>query len=119
MTLTLHEQNGSKVMIAEGGMLSDVQDALDLMATARHQYDCDKILLPVSAVTPAFFDLRTGIAGEILQKYTNYGVQVAFVGDFSQYTSKALRDFIRESNRGGRVLFLDSRDAALEALHGG
>src|SRR5690606_12016000 len=40
----------------------------------------------------------------------------ALVGDFSRYRSDGLQAFIRESNRGGRIRFADTVDAALEAL---
>ncbi|MCI9429658.1 MAG: DUF4180 domain-containing protein [Lachnospiraceae bacterium] len=34
------------------------------------------------------------MAGEILQNFTNYHFRIAIYGDYSQYTSKPLRDFI-------------------------
>lgn len=119
MKITVDQRGESRVAVArsEGLALSSVQDALDLMATVQHVYDCYKLLLPKKTVCEAFFDLKTGLAGEILQKYTNYGVSVAFVGDFSVYTSNALRDFIYESNKGNRVFFLETPTAALDALH--
>lgn len=119
MNLSVNRRGYSVVaVVAEGEVvLTCAQDALDLMATARHLHGCDKLLLPKSAVCEDFFDLRTGIAGEVLQKYSNYRMRVAIVGDFSAYDSRALRDFIRESNRGGQVLFLPTLEEALEALH--
>lgn len=69
-------------------------------------------------VTEDFFDLKTRIAGEILQKYTNYKMKLAIVGDFGVYASKSLRDFIFESNKGTQVFFLPDEKAALEKLHG-
>jgi hypothetical protein len=98
-------------------LISDTQDALDLMATVRHLYDCDKIVLDKSAITEGFFDLKTRVAGEILQKFTNYNVKLAIVGDFSCYSSKSLRDFIYESNKGSQVSFLPDIDNAVKRLH--
>ena len=57
--------------------------------------------------------LRTGLAGEVLQKFINYHVKVAIVGDYSQYTSKSLRAFIYESNRGNDIYFLSSVEEAV------
>jgi hypothetical protein len=65
---------------------------------------------------PEFFDLRTGLAGEILQKYSTYNGRLVIVGDFSKITSRSLQDFIRESNRVGRILFLESIDDAIQRL---
>ena len=44
----------------------------------------------------------------MIQKFVNYGVAVAFVGDVSEAiaASTALRDFVRESNRGRHVWFV-------------
>jgi hypothetical protein len=52
-----------------------------------------------------FFNLTTGLAGEILQKFSNYRMRLAVLGDFSDIESKSLRDFIRESNSRGVINF--------------
>lgn len=57
------------------------------------------------------------MAGDILQKYTNYQVKIAIVGDFEVYGSKSLRDFIYESNKGSQVFFLPTEEAAVKKLH--
>ena len=59
---------------------------------------------------------RTGLAGEILQKFTNYQIKAAVYGDYSRYTSKPLRDFIFESNRGGQFFFVATREEAIQKL---
>jgi hypothetical protein len=74
-------------------------------------------LLNKTNIAEDFFDLSTRLAGEILQKYTNYQVKIAIVGDFDQYKSKSLKDFIYESNQGSRAFFLQDKQAALQALH--
>ncbi len=63
-----------------------------------------------------FFILSTGMAGEILQKFINYGVRFAIYGDFSGYTSKPLHDFIYESNCGKDIFFQDTKENAIEKL---
>jgi hypothetical protein len=60
--------------------------------------------------------LKTTLAGDILQKFSNYNVKLAIVGDFSIYTSQSLRDFIYESNKTGRIRFVNTIDEAIEAL---
>lgn len=57
-------------------------------------------------------------AGEIMQKITNQGVRLGIVGDFSIYSSKSLADFMRESNRSNRVVFVETVDEALRRLDG-
>jgi hypothetical protein len=75
-----------------------------------------KIILHRENLAPEFFDLRTGLAGAVLQKFMNYQIRVAIIGDFSQVTSKSLSAFIYESNRGSSVAFVPSLDAALQKL---
>ena len=98
-------------------VVRDVQDALDLMADCGYQ-GARVIILHRNNFTPSFFDLSTGIAGEILQKFSNYRVRLAIIGDFTEEASSSLREFIRESNRTGRIVFVNSIDEALDKLTG-
>jgi len=99
-------------------VITDVQSALDLMATVRYETDCEAVVLEKSALPEAFFELSTRLAGEILQKFAQYRFAVAIAGEFSSYESQALQDFIRESNRGRHVKFLPDIEACEDALAG-
>jgi hypothetical protein len=85
------------------------------MANCQYQ-GADNIIIEKKNICIEFFDLSTGIAGEILQKFSNYRVRLAIVGDFSLHSSKSLKDFINESNRVGRILFVDSVEEAKSRL---
>ena len=85
-------------------LIKTPQDALDLMASSPSDY----IVLHEQNFEKQFFDLKTGIAGEILQKFMNYHKKLAIIGDFKKYNSKALQDFIYESNQTKDVLFVTS-----------
>lgn len=113
MEIEFIQQNQAKIARVISGkvIISETQDALDLMADCSYQ-GAEKMILHSHHLAEAFFDLKSGIAGEILQKFSNYRVQLAIVGDFSGYTSKSLRDFIRESNRNGHILFVNSVEEA-------
>ena len=100
-------------VVAEGVVIRTVQDALDLLATANYRDGATCLLLEQQHLLPEFFDLKTGIAGEILQKYTNYGMKLVIIGDFAEVPSKSLSAFILESNRGKQVAFMPNREAAL------
>lgn len=104
------------VAVVTGVPIASPQDMLDLIATLRYQYGCSRIVLPREAIAEEFFDLKTGLAGEVLQKVVNYHAALAIVGDFSGYASKALRDFIGESNRGRRIFFLSGEAEAVAKL---
>ena len=98
--------------------IPDGDAALELAVSARYETDSSRLLIPGACFPPEFFWLSTGLAGEILQKWTNYQFQVAIFGDFSAYTeaSKSLRDFIYECNRGTAVFFVPTRQEAEERL---
>lgn len=85
--------------------LCSADDVLDLAISARYETGADRLVLEKSAFCDDFFVLRTGLAGEALQKLINYHFKLAIIGDFSQVASKALRDFIpRIEPRQKRVL---------------
>ncbi|MDL2294957.1 DUF4180 domain-containing protein [Ruminococcaceae bacterium OttesenSCG-928-D13] len=97
-------------------LIADTRSALDLIGTARHLHGEVKLVVDKADVAEDFFDLKTGLAGEVLQKFVNYNLPLAIVGDFSGYTSKALRDFIYESNQGSAVFFVPDVETAAEKL---
>lgn len=97
-------------------LITDVQSALDLMATIRYETGCNRIVLDKSAISEEFFDLKSRLAGEILQKFINYQTKIAIIGDFSTYSSKSLKDFIYECNNGKDIFFLASEKQAIEKL---
>ncbi len=101
---------------SEDVVITDVQSALDLMATVNYKADCSRIIIDKASVIEDFFKLSTCIAGDILQKFSTYRVKMAIVGDYSGYTSKPLKDFIYESNNGKDIFFVASFDEAVERL---
>ena len=106
------------VLIPADRTIPDGDAALELAVSARHETGSSRLMIPKECFPPKFFWLSTGLAGEILQKWTNYQFQVAIYGDFTQETaaSKPLRDFLAESNRGTGVLFPATLQEAAERL---
>jgi hypothetical protein len=119
MNSRISEIRGTRIFeySAEGPQLHRAQDVTDLIGEALSADAC-VVLLPVKGVAPSFFQLRTGFAGEMLQKFANYQVKVAIGGDVSEFAaaSAPLRDFIRESNRGKFVWFLGNREELEDRL---
>lgn len=110
--------NGIAVAIIKSNelIITDSQSALDLMSTIAYYDECDRIAVYKEAITDDFFTLSTGIAGEILQKFVNYSKKFAIIGDFSNYSSKALKDFIYECNNGQQIFFVADEQEAIEKL---
>ncbi|NLL39156.1 MAG: DUF4180 domain-containing protein [Clostridiales bacterium] len=96
--------------------IADAQAALDLIASVFYETNSNRLVLNKSCLTDDFFVLRTGLAGEVLQKFINYRVKVSFVGDYSDYTSKSLKDFIYESNNGNDIFFVSTIEEAVKKL---
>jgi len=117
MKIEAHTISGTKIaeIISDTTIIETAEDGLDLLGNLYYQ-DFGTIILHEKNITPSFFDLKTGIAGEILQKFSNYRVRLAIVGDFSNYQSKSIKDFIFESNKTGQIHFVSSTSEALEKL---
>jgi hypothetical protein len=104
------------VISSEDVIINNAQDALDLIVKVRYDYGCDKMIINKKNITEDFFDLKNGIAGEIIQKHINYEMPLAIVGEFEQYTSKSLKSLIYESNKGNKIIFKITETEALESL---
>jgi len=93
------------------------RDAVELISEAWANR-AGLIVIPAEHLGSDFFDLKTRIAGEILQKFVNYRLRVAILGDISRYlaVSSALRDFVYESNSGRHIWFVTNRDQLSERL---
>ncbi|GFI70061.1 hypothetical protein IMSAG249_01888 [Lachnospiraceae bacterium] len=112
------KDNGTDIAVVSSDekLIVDVQSALDLAMTVKYETGAVKIAIDKTAVCEEFFILSTGMAGEILQKFTNYHVKLAVYGDYSGYTSKPLKDFIYESNHGSDFFFVAEKEEAIEKL---
>lgn len=117
MLIQSHHINDIKIaeVISDEIIIQSAQDGLDLMGNIYYQ-GFDKVIIYEKNITPGFFDLKTKIAGEILQKFSNYRIGLAIVGDFSKYESKSMKDFIFESNTTKHVNFVGRLEEALENL---
>lgn len=109
---------GVAVANSETPLITDVQSALDLIASISYEHNVTNVAINKAAIDEAFFVLSTGVAGEILQKFVTYHVKLAIIGDYSKYTSKPLRDFIYESNNGSHIFFVTTEDEAIAKLSG-
>jgi len=118
MKLNVIKENNVEIAIIDSSdmLITDVQSALDLMATVNYETGCYHMILSKSSICEDFFKLSTKLAGDILQKYVNYRMKLAIVGDFSVYTSKSLKDFIYETNNGKDVFFVANEKQAIEKL---
>lgn len=102
-------------IISEKIIIKTIDDGVDLLGTLYFE-GFDRLILHVKNINVDFFDLKTGMAGEILQKFSTYRVRLAIVGDLSVYSSQSMQAFIMESNRWGHINFAPTLTDALEIL---
>jgi hypothetical protein len=109
--------NNTKIALADDDdfLISSIQDAVDMLGEA-YMENCNRIVVWEKNLHTDFFRLSTGLAGDILQKFSNYKIKLAIIGEFSKYKSKSLQDFIRESNNGNSIFFVGSLEEATEKL---
>jgi hypothetical protein len=103
----------------EGSQLRSERDAVELIGSAATVRP-DLLVIPVSRLHDDFFKLRTRVAGDILQKFVQYGFRIAILGDISSHVSEstALRDFVYECNSGRQIWFVPSVEKLSELLAG-
>ena len=77
-----------------------IGDALTVGATT--------VVIPVERFEAAFFDLGSGIAGDIVQAFVTYGLRLVVTGDLPPVasSSRAFAAFVSESNRGDQTWFV-------------
>ncbi len=116
MHLTFIKKTSTTIAHLESDeILNNAQEAAELLMNCHYQ-GADSLIIREENLPAAFFDLKTGLAGDILQKFSTYQGRLAIIGDFSKYESKSLRDFIYESNKTGRINFVSTLQEAEDVL---
>ena len=119
--MSLEEWGGTTVfLVAAHGASIGGREARDLLAEASGA-DATLVAVPVGRLEPAFFDLRTGVAGDILQVSAVYRKRIAIVGELPEpaASSNAFAALVRESNAGSQHWFVASLEELRERLERG
>lgn len=95
------------VCATDGDKLAREQDANTFIGAA-WEHEAALVAIPVARLADDFFRLSTRLAGDVTQKFVNYNLRLAIVGDISRWLadSKALRDFVYEANKGQGIWFV-------------
>lgn len=100
---------GCRILVcaSAGTVLAKPGDANDFLAEAWAQ-EADMLAIPSERLGEDFFDLRSGLAGEVGQKFANYRMPLAIIGDLAPWTARscAFRDYVREANVGRSLWFV-------------
>jgi len=119
MNIVEHIVNGIRIAewIGDEVIITCVEDSTDLLGNIYYQ-GYDALILHEQNFSSAFFTRKSGLAGEVLHKFSNYSIRLAIVGDFTRYSSKSLSQFMYESNSGRNILFVPSKDKAISGISG-
>ena len=109
----------SVLVVDESGPMLDARAFRDLVGEAMGE-GADLLGIPVTRLPAAFWDLASGLAGDLLQVSVNYGVRLAFVGELPAEAtrSRAFTALVRESNARSQHWFVPSLEALRERLRG-
>jgi hypothetical protein len=108
--LDLIERDGVRI-VACADSIERVSDVLDVIASCIAQRS-GRLLLESHHLPPPFFDLRSGFAGEFVQKLANYQIRLAGVFPSEDGYTERFREFLREAKRGrGFRVFANRTDA--------
>jgi hypothetical protein len=76
------------------------------------------VVIPVERLDAAYFDLRTGVAGDIVQAFVNYQLRLVVLGPLppAATASSSFGAFVEEANRGTQIWFVPTAEALEERL---
>jgi hypothetical protein len=97
MRLDTFERDGARILECADAI--GPRDALELVVACL-EHDATRLLVESRFLPPEFFDLKTGFAGELLQKMQNYGIRLAGVFPSEEGSGERFRELLREARRG-------------------
>ncbi len=100
------------ILERDAQVISDATTMAELLMELIFVHGIDRLVIDADQLSPDFFRLSTGLAGDITQKFSNHRAYLAIIGDPTAYTGKALQDYIRESNRSGQIVFAANLEEA-------
>ena len=104
---TITELSGHRMLRVDEAddTLATVRDFTDLIGDAMSE-NVWLVAIPAERLADDFYWLRSGLAGEVLQKFVNYRIKLAIIGDVSKWAaeSNAFRDLLIELERGTDVI---------------
>ncbi len=115
---TMQTTAGTPVLVSRSAepFIHAQQDILDLLVRGR-EAGTNLFMLRDTDFDPGFYDLKTGLAGAILQKIADYRVRLAVVGSFAMAGSGRFRELMAESRKGDLVRFAETEEEAVAWLH--
>ena len=104
-----------RIVIASGsgisiGSFTDISDALGACIGR------PGLILTENDLAPEFYDLRSGLAGELFQKFMNYRLRIAIVLPDPQAYGERFNELAYEHRSHSMIRFVSSQDEAITWL---
>ncbi len=113
MTYNIMEENNKKYLKFNNKerILSNEKDGLEVI-NGCFETNIKNIMLYDDVISSDFYDLKTGLAGFVLQKFTNYNIKAALVLKDEGKLTGRFKEMADESNKGNIFrVFLNEEDA--------
>jgi hypothetical protein len=101
----------TKILVAADAGIA-IRSAADIPGVAGACLGSGGLILTETDVSPEFFDLRTGIAGDLFQKFINYRIRVAIVVPDPRAYGERFIELAREHSSHSMIRFAQSLDRA-------
>jgi len=102
---------GRKILIASdsGFSIRSFNDISDVIAAC---FGTDGIIFTEGDLAQEFFDLRSGLAGELFQKFINYKLRMAIVLPAPEAYGERISELAYEHKSHNMIRFVRSKDEA-------
>lgn len=104
LKLEVLEEKRYVTLLSQDLVIRTPQEFLDILAWGGER-ETNLFLFRDTNFAPEFYDLKTGLAGEILQKASTYSCRLAVVGTFAMVENERFRELMSELNKGWQVRF--------------
>ena len=104
------EVRSNYLLAAEAGIA--IRSMSDISGAVGATFGTGGLILTESDLSPEFFDLKTGLAGELFQKFTNYQLRLALIVDEPSRYGDRFNELAREHRSHGNIRIVATKDDA-------
>jgi len=98
-------------LISATELLRTENDALDLIALC-WEHETNALMIHCTALSEDFFKLKTKVAGDIIQKFINYGIKAAAIIPQETIQKGRFKEMAVETNKGNHFRLYESKEDA-------
>jgi len=100
-----------RILIASEAGIS-IRSKSDVSNAVESTFGSDGLMLTEDDVSAQFFDLKTGLAGELFQKFENYSLCLALVVASPETYGERFKELAREHKSHDRIRIVRSNEEA-------